>query len=133
MLADIDQNQVLAGHQGRRETSRASYARCRFPPGRLPKRRTTWPLRPGARKRNVWKPHDRGRASCTKAIRRPPVRSEIRARLDDPVAHDIQGFEVVAGMNLMPLETRVVAANDMQVEILDADLMQIGRHLIGRC
>jgi hypothetical protein len=32
----------------------------------------------------------------------------------------------------MPLETRVVAANDVQVEILDADLMQIGRHLIGR-
>jgi hypothetical protein len=26
----------------------------------------------------------------------------------------------------------VVAANDMQVEIVDADVMQIGRHLIGR-
>jgi hypothetical protein len=52
---------------------------------------------------------------------------------DEAVAHDIQGFEVVAGMDLMPLETRVVAANDVQVEIVDADRMQIGRHLVGRC
>src|SRR3984893_4401608 len=52
---------------------------------------------------------------------------------DEPVAHDIEGFEVVAGMDLMPLEARVVAANDVQVEIVDADIMQVGRHLIGRC
>src|SRR5882724_13622203 len=30
---------------------------------------------------------------------------------DEPVAHDVQGFEVIAGVDLMPLEARVVAAD----------------------
>src|SRR5258708_2611560 len=32
---------------------------------------------------------------------------------DEAVAHDIQGFEVITGVDLMPLEARVVAANDV--------------------
>jgi hypothetical protein len=36
-------------------------------------------------------------------------------------------------MDLMPLEARVVAANDVQVEVVDANVMQVGRHLVGRC
>ena len=52
---------------------------------------------------------------------------------DEPVAHDVQGFEVIAGVDLMPFEARLVAADDVQVQIPDADFMQIGRHLIGRC
>ena len=51
---------------------------------------------------------------------------------NESVTHDIQGFEVIAGMDLMALEARLVAADDVQIEIHDADLMQIGRYLIGR-
>src|SRR5260370_31011252 len=51
---------------------------------------------------------------------------------DEPVAQDIQGLEVVAGVDLMPLETRLLEANDMQVEIIDADIMQVAPHPIRR-
>src|ERR1700736_5314216 len=60
-------------------------------------------------------------------------REESQRGADESVANDVQGFEVVAGVDLVLLQPMVVAANDVQVEIPDANGVQIGRHLIGAC
>src|SRR5580704_5745903 len=132
MLADIDQNQVLAGHQVvvklfellmfAVDSHEASF--------------------PGAKQRGHSDQHRINECRNHMLAEGLHVQEQSDARqsdqksergADEPVAYDIQGFEVVAGMDLMPLQARVIAANDVQVEVLDTDRMQIGRHLIGRC
>ena len=49
---------------------------------------------------------------------------------DEAVADDIQGFEIVAGMDVLLLEPRLVLGDDVQVEIFDAHFMQIVRHVV---
>src|SRR3984893_11532480 len=132
MLADIDQYQILAGHQvvvklGELLMLAVDSHEAAFP-GAEQRGRSD---QDGVNERRHHMNAERLRVHEQSDPRQTNEKSQRGA--DEPVAHDIQGFEVVAGMDLMPLETRVVAANDVQVEIIDADRMQIGRHLIGRC
>src|SRR5260370_22568354 len=132
MLPDVDQYQVLAGYQvvvklGELLMLAVDSHEAAFPGAKQ------------CRRSDQERINERGNRITLEGLR---VQEQSDARqsghtsergADEAVAHDIQGFEVITGVDLMPLEARVVAANDVEVEVLNADFIHIGGHPIGRC
>src|SRR6266446_7480904 len=110
MLADIDQYQKLAGHQvvvklGELLILAVDSHETAFPGAKQRGRSDQDGVNEGRHHMNAEGLYVQEQSDP----RQSDQKSERGA--DEAVAHDIQGFEVVAGMDLMPFETGMVTAN----------------------